>query len=166
VTQPTDQRAENGKVVQIHYSLSTGGQPLESSRGGEPLTYLHGAQNIIPGLEKAIAGRGPGETLSVDVPPAEGYGERNRPERQEVPRVAFPPNVEIQAGMRFVTESDGEAVPVWVDEVTEDTVYIDFNHPLAGHTLRFDVEVLTVRDATQEEVTHGHPHGPGGHHHH
>lgn len=161
------QRATAGKVVQVHYSLwNDKGEQIESSRDADALTYLHGASNIIPGLERAITGKAIGDTLEVSVAPVDGYGERNRPTRQPVPRSAFPKGAPLTAGMRFTTESDdGDVVPVWIDEVTEDTVFIDFNHPLAGQVLRFEVEVVGVRDATREEVAHGHPHGVGGHHH-
>ncbi|GMV40422.1 MAG: peptidyl-prolyl cis-trans isomerase [Myxococcales bacterium] len=161
------QRAAAGKVVQVHYSLwNDKGEQIESSRDSDALTYLHGAGNIIPGLERAITGKAIGDTLEVSVAPADGYGDRDRPAHQPVPRSAFPKGAPLNAGMRFTTESGGgDVVPVWIAEVTEDTVFIDFNHPLAGQVLRFEVEVVGVRDATREEVAHGHPHGAGGHHH-
>lgn len=163
----TPQLVATGKVVQIHYSLwNDAGQKIESSRDNEALTYLHGASNIVPGLERAIAGKKAGDTLEVSVAPADGYGLRDRPESQPVPRAAFPEGMPLSAGMRFTTEiADGNVVPVWVESVTDETVTIDFNHPLAGKVLRFEVEVLDVRDASQEEIAHGHPHGAGGHHH-
>lgn len=162
------QRAAAGKVVQIHYILRGEiGEELDSSAGGEPLEYLHGASNIIPGLEKAITGHAPGDHVDIAVAPADGYGERDRPSRQPVPRTAFPPAVQLRPGMRFATEDeDGGTIPVWVVEVTEEAVFLDFNHPLAGTTLHFAVDVVSIRDASAEEMEHGHPHGPGGHHHH
>lgn len=162
------QLAGAGKVVRINYTLrDDAGTVLDSSAEGEPLEYLHGASNIIPGLERAIEGRATGETLSVKVAPADGYGERDRPARQPVSPAAFPKGLPLRAGMRFATEDeDGDTVPVWIAEVTSEAVFLDFNHPLAGTTLNFEVEVLGVRDATGEEIAHGHPHGPGGHHHH
>ena len=160
--------AAAGKVVQVHYALkSDDGEQIESSFGGEPLTYLHGAENIIPGLETAISGHVAGDRVATTVAPADGYGERNRPGPEAVPRAAFPAELDIQPGMRFVTDApDGTPIPVWVADVEDETVHIDFNHPLAGETLNFDVEVVSVRDATEEELQHGHPHGPEGHHHH
>lgn len=159
--------AAAGKVVSIHYTLrNDAGDVLDSSGGGAPLEYLHGAGNIIPGLEDAIEGKGQGENVKVSVKPEDAYGERRGPGPQAVPRAAFPPGVQVAAGMQFAVEGpDGQPVPVWVVNVTETQVFIDVNHPLAGETLHFDVDVQGVRDATAEELSHGHPHGPGGHNH-
>jgi FKBP-type peptidyl-prolyl cis-trans isomerase SlyD len=157
-----------GKVVGFHYTLrNDAGEILDSSNGAEPLHYLHGGGNIVPGLENALHGKSAGESLKVTVAPGDGYGERHEAGVHRVPRDQFPPNVQIEVGMQFGTEGpDGEAVPVWVAAVDADAVTIDFNHPLAGQSLHFDVQLISVRDATDEEKAHGHPHGPGGHHHH
>lgn len=156
----------HGKVVGISYTLrSDSGQVIDASQGGEILHYLHGASNIVPGLEAALFGRAVGESLSVKVPPSEGYGDRYGGGVHEVPRHRFPPEADIVVGMQFGAEGpDREPVPVWVIDVTADTVTIDFNHPLAGQNLNFDVTIASVRDATPHEIAAGHPHGPGGGH--
>ncbi|MBX2801543.1 MAG: peptidylprolyl isomerase [Myxococcales bacterium] len=157
---------ENGKVVSIHYTLkSSSGETLDSSQGQEPLSYLHGAGNIVPGLEKALTGKDKGDAFDTVVPPAEGYGERDG-EPEEVPRAMFPDDAELSEGMMFKAETqDGQMVILWIDRIEGDSVYVDHNHPLAGHELHFAIQVVDIRDATEEEVSHGHPHGPGGHQH-
>ncbi len=157
-----------GKVIGFHYTLrNDAGEVIDSSAGADPLHYLHGAGNIVPGLESELLGKKIGEAFQVIVAAADGYGERFEEGVHEVPRGQFPPEVEIEVGMQFGTEGpDGNPVPVWVADVTEDTVTIDFNHPLAGARLHFDIELVSMRDASSEEIAHGHPHGPGGHHHH
>ena len=156
------------KVVLIHYTLTDdGGKVLDSSSGGDPLAYLHGQGNIIPGLEKALEGRQAGDKLDVKVAPAEGYGERDDQLVQQVPRRAFGGVQNVQPGMQFHAQSaQGQMRVVTVTHVQGDMVTVDGNHPLAGEVLVFDVEVAEVRDATGEELEHGHVHGPGGHHHH
>jgi FKBP-type peptidyl-prolyl cis-trans isomerase SlyD len=161
-----DDRAVPGKVVTIRYRLTgQDGKVLDES-GAEGMEYLHGESNIVPGLEKQLEGRAVGDKLEAVVSPAEGYGERiGGP--QKVPRTSFPDDVEIEVGMEFVAQGPGgDPMPLWVVGVTEDSVEIDANHPLAGMTLNFDVEVLAIRAATKDEIAHGHPHGPEGHHHH
>jgi FKBP-type peptidyl-prolyl cis-trans isomerase SlyD len=156
------------KVVGFHYTLSNAkGAVLESSNGSEPMTYLHGAENIVPGLERQMTGKTIGDTFNAQVPPEEGYGVRDERAAQAVPRSSFPSDIEIDVGAQFTAEApDGSIMPVWVTAVDNDSVHIDRNHPLAGETLHFKIEVVSIRDATKEEVAHGHPHGPGGHHHH
>jgi FKBP-type peptidyl-prolyl cis-trans isomerase SlyD len=155
------------KVVMIHYTLrNDAGEVLDSSSGGEPLAYLHGQGNIIPGLEKALEGRQTGDSLSVSVEPAEGYGVRDDRLVQQVPRRQFG-GANVQPGMQFHAQtSQGQARVVTVMRIVGDMVTVDGNHPLAGQSLHFDVEVTGVRDASSEELEHGHVHGPGGHHHH
>jgi FKBP-type peptidyl-prolyl cis-trans isomerase SlyD len=154
------------KVVKIKYVLRDGaGETLDES-GDEPLEYLHGAHNIVPGLEKQLEGKTVGDKLTAVVPPEEGYGPRHKVKPQQIPRSKFPPDAELEKGMGFTMRTDdGRRVPVWIAKIQGPTVYVDPNHPLAGETLHFDVEVVDVRDANEEEVAHGHPHGPGGHHH-
>jgi FKBP-type peptidyl-prolyl cis-trans isomerase SlyD len=156
------------KVVLIHYTLTNDrGEVLDSSSGGEPLAYLHGQGNIIPGLEKALAGKQAGDKLDVKVAPAEGYGERDDQLVQQVPRRAFSGAQDVKPGMQFHAQtSGGHARVVTVTRVAGDMVTVDGNHPLAGEHLNFAVEVTEVRDPTAEELSHGHVHGPGGHHHH
>ncbi len=154
------------KVVSIHYVLTNGAGEVLDRSDDEPLAYLHGADNIIPGLEQALTGKAAGDKLNVTIPPAEAYGERVGPGPQAISRTAFPPEMPLQPGMQFETETEeGESIPIWVTDVDDNVVYVDVDHPLAGETLHFDVTVVEVRDASREEVAHGHPHGPGGHHH-
>ena len=155
------------KVVLIHYTLTDdSGEVLDSSSGGDPLAYLHGKGNIIPGLEKALEGRAVGDKLDVKVEPAEGYGDRDERLVQSVPRRAFGDVSKVEPGMQFHAQtSEGQARVVTVTRVQGDMVMVDGNHPLAGQSLNFAVEVADVRDATAEELEHGHVHGPGGHQH-
>ncbi len=157
--------AEN-KVVTLHYTLTDDeGTIIDQSDDGSFL-YLHGASNIIPGLENALTGKTTGDELKVTVPPEEGYGERDDARRENVPREMFPADAEIKAGMQFHAEGpEGEMMTVTVAGVEGDTVIIDANHPLAGMQLNFDVKVIEVRDALAEEVEHGHVHEPNGHPH-
>lgn len=155
------------KVVLIHYTLTDdSGQVLDSSSGREPLAYLHGKGNIIPGLEKALEGKQAGDKVNVAVEPAEGYGERDERLVQDVPREAFENVEEVNPGMQFQAQNEqGQARIVTVTKVADDLITIDANHPLAGANLNFDVEVTEVREPTAEELEHGHVHGPGGHNH-
>lgn len=155
------------KVVSIHYTLTdSAGAVLDSSSGSEPLSYLHGFGNIIPGLESALEGRQAGEKLSVTVDPEQGYGARDEGLVQAVPRSAFKGVAGLAPGMQFQAQGPQGARLVVVTQVQQDVVTVDANHPLAGQTLSFEVEIAEVRDATAEELEHGHVHGPGGHHHH
>src|SRR4051812_20059246 len=153
------------KVVSIDYTLTgSDGQVIDSSEGREPLAYLHGAGNIIPGLEKALTGKAAGDAVTAKIPPAEGYGEKDPQLVQAIPRDRFPAQ-DIKVGMQFQAQGGGQARVVTVVNVDPENVTIDANHPLAGQTLNFDVKVVDVREATQEELSHGHVHGPGGHQH-
>ncbi|HMF44018.1 MAG TPA: peptidylprolyl isomerase [Polyangia bacterium] len=152
------------KAVTIHYTLrDDAGEVLDSSEGREGLTYLHGAGNIVPGLEKALDGKQVGDELKVKIAPADGYGERDEENIRKVPRRRLPEG-KIAPGMRLRLQTDHGPMIVAVTAVEGDYVTIDGNHPLAGMTLHFEVKVVEVRDATAEERTHGHVHGPGGHH--
>ncbi len=155
----------NDHVVKFNYTLTNGeGQILDKSEG-EPLAYLHGAGNIIPGLENALTGKVAGDKLTVTVPAAEGYGEYHAEMVQEVPRQMFQGVDNIQAGMQFQAQTDDGIQIVTVKAVEDENIIIDANHPLAGQDLTFDVEITEVRAATAEELDHGHVHGEGGHHH-
>lgn len=157
----------NNKVVLIHYTLTNDeGEQLDSSHGQDPLAYIHGMGNIIPGLENALAGLKAGDTLKVSIPPADGYGELDNEMIQTVPRSAFEGVDEILPGMQFQAQSPEGMQLVTVIDVDGDDIILDGNHPMAGMTLHFDVEITEIRDATPEELDHGHVHGPGGHHHH
>ena len=154
-------------VVAIHFTLKDDeGEVLDSSAGAEPLTYLHGAGNIIPGLEKALAGKTVGDKLQVTLSPDEGYGERNEKLIQKIPKNQFPDPERLEEGMQFQINGPQGPMILTVIEVTPTEVVVDGNPELAGETLHFDVEVTEVRAATEEELSHGHAHGPGGHHHH
>ncbi|MEN8259413.1 MAG: peptidylprolyl isomerase [Pseudomonadota bacterium] len=156
----------NNAAVQIHYTLTnSAGETLDSSIDSTPLAYLQGAGNIISGLEKALDGKAVGDTFVVSVPPEEAYGVHEDAKIETVPRSAFQGVAEIEPGMQFQAQSPMGPLIVTVTEVGDDEVTIDGNHPLAGETLTFDVEVVEVREATAEELAHGHVHGPGGHHH-
>ncbi|KAB7628329.1 FKBP-type peptidyl-prolyl cis-trans isomerase [Alkalilimnicola sp. S0819] len=153
-------------VVSIDYTLTDPqGTLLDSSEGREPLAYLHGARNIIPGLEKALEGKQAGDSVEVTIEPAEGYGERDDNLQQEVPKEMFEGVDQVQPGMQFQAQTPAGAQVVTVKDVQEQTVTVDANHPLAGVTLNFKVDVRDVRDASSEELEHGHPHGPEGHQH-
>lgn len=154
------------RVVHIHYTLTDdGGMVLDSSAGGDPLVYLHGVGNLVPGLEKALEGKQRGDKVSVTVPPEEGYGPRDESLVQQVPRRAFKGLRELKPGMRLHAESAHGPGLVSVVAVTGDLVTVDGNHALAGQRLNFQVEIAQVREATAEEVLHGHVHGAGGHSH-
>lgn len=154
-------------VVTIDYTLTApDGQVLDSSRGKQPLTYLHGVGGIIPGLEAALAGKTAGDKINVVIPPEQGYGQKDPQMVQAVPREMFKGAPEIKPGMQFQAQSPQGPRVVTVVAVTDKEVTVDANHPLAGMELKFDVDVKEVRAATAEEVSHGHVHGPGGHHHH
>ena len=150
----------NKLVVSMHYILTNNeGQVVDSSEGAEPLAYLHGAGTIIPGLENALVGQVEGDKVQVQVAPADAYGEI-RPEMiQVVPRAAFQAVDSIEPGMAFQAQGpDGATQQIMVREVDGDNITIDANHPLAGVELNFDVEIVGVREASQEEITHGHVH--------
>lgn len=153
-------------VVTLDYTLKDdNGTILDSSTDGK-FTYLHGAHNIIPGLENALIGKSSGDEVNVTVSPAEGYGERHDSMVQAVPRDMFDSEQEIEVGMQFHAQSpDGDMVVVTVMDMDDDNITVDGNHPLAGMNLNFGVKVIDVREATTEELDHGHVHGPGGHHH-
>ncbi len=159
------QIADNS-VVSIHYTLTNAaGETLDSSVGQEPLTYLQGSNNIVQGLESALLGKAAGDSLQVSVTPAEGYGELREDLVQEVDRSAFVGVDDIQVGMQFMAQTPWGDQPVTVVKLEGESITLDGNHPLAGQTLNFDVEVLEVRAASAEELDHGHVHGPGGHQH-
>jgi FKBP-type peptidyl-prolyl cis-trans isomerase SlyD len=153
-------------VVSIFYELTNdAGEVLDASAEGEPLTYLQGAHNIIPGLENQLAGQTSGAKLTVTVQPEDGYGAHSPDLVQEVPRDAFPEPDALEVGMRFNAQSDNGTMSVVITAVTPATVTVDANHPLAGQVLHFAVTIDEVREASAEELSHGHVHGPHGHHH-
>ncbi len=152
-------------VVLFNYVLKDdAGSVIDESSPGEPLAYLHGHGNIVPGLERELEGRNTGDKLSVKVAPGDGYGERNKDLVQKVPRRSLKGISNITVGMWLHAQTAQGARAVTVTAVTGDMVTLDGNHPLAGENLNFDIEITDVRDATEEELAHGHVHGPGGHH--
>ncbi len=154
------------KVVLINYTVvDSDGNLIDSSEGGEPLAYLHGFSNIIPGLEKALEGMKAGDAFNVDISPADAYGEYRAEMVQSVPRSAFHGIDTIEPGMVFHAQGPQGPVEVTVTAVEADTITIDGNHPLAGKALNFKGAVIEVRDASAEEIEHGHAHH-GDHHHH
>lgn len=153
------------KVVTIHYEVSDSdqGELIDSSKDGDPMTYLHGARNIVPGLEQALEGKVVGDEIDVTVAAADAYGERSEDRIQQVPMEAFQEIEKVEPGMTVTAQTDQGAINLVVTEVEDELVTVDANHPLAGKSLRFKVSVEEVRDASDEEVAHGHVHGLGGH---
>lgn len=156
----------NEKVVQIHYTLTNDAKEvLDTSDGREPLAYLQGRKNIIPGLESALEGKAKGDKLNVSIEPKEAYGEVMAELVQTVPVTQFDSPENVKVGAQFQVQMGQGMGIATIKEVNGDQVTLDMNHPLAGQTLHFAVEVVEVRDATAEELEHGHVHGPGGHQH-
>jgi FKBP-type peptidyl-prolyl cis-trans isomerase SlyD len=154
------------RVVTIHYTLKDdSGTVLDSSAGGDPLAYIQGHGNLISGLEKALEGKTGGDKMAVSISPADGYGTRNEALIQRVPRRALQGAGEIRKGMQFQARTEDGMRMFTVTGIVGDVVTLDGNHPLADKTLHFDVEIVEVREASAEELEHGHVHGPGGHHH-
>jgi FKBP-type peptidyl-prolyl cis-trans isomerase SlyD len=150
------------KVAGIHYTLrDNSGNILDTSDGRDPLYYLHGAGNLIAGMEEGLEGKAEGDKFQLKISPSKGYGEKDPTMTQKVPRSSFG-DQEVKKGMKFSTD---RGAVVTVTDVGLDSITVDANHPLAGVELNFAVEVMEVRDASNEEIQHGHVHGPGGHHH-
>lgn len=154
-------QVEANKVVSIDYTLRNDeGQILDQSAPEAPLTYLHGNQNIIPGLEKALEGKAVGDDVEASIPPADAYGEHDPSLIQPVPRAMFQGIDQIEPGMQFQAQMGPGVQIVTVTEVSDDSVTIDANHALAGQTLHFAVKISDIREATADELEHGHIHGP------
>ncbi len=159
-------RIAQNAVVAIDYTLTDDqGAILDTSDGREPLYFLQGVGQIISGLEEALEGRTAGDQFTVAIPPEKGYGVRNDSLISKVPRDRFPQDAEIEEGMQFRASSPDGPVVVTVTGVSLDFVMVDGNHPLAGQNLNFAVDIVSVREATESELEHGHVHGPGGVHH-
>lgn len=149
-------------VASIHYTLKNmKGEIIDSSIGNEPLTYLHGVGNLIPGMEEGLEGKVKGNKFELNIEPEKGYGVKHEQLIQKVPRASFP-SQGVEVGMQFQT-NNGSVVTV--THIGLDAITVDGNHPLSGEPLHFSVEVMDVRMATPDEMAHGHVHGPGGHHH-
>lgn len=159
-------KIDNKKVVAIHYTLTdNNGQTIDSSDGSDPLYYLHGFGNIIPGLEEALFGKITGDKLTVSIPPEKAYGLFNENDKLQVNKDQFEGIDEIKIGMDIQTRTEQGIKIYRVEKIFGDTVVLDGNHALAGETLNFEVEVMDIREASAEELEHGHVHEPGGHHH-
>jgi len=155
----------NGSVVSMHYTLTDDdGQVLDSSAGREPLVYMQGVGNIIPGLEKEMEGKVVGDKFTAVIPPAEGYGVRNEVLVQTVSMSNFQDPKQVQLGVQFQVQMQNAVRIATVTQIVDDKVTVDMNHPLADKTLHFDVEVVEIREATEEEKAHGHVHTPGHSH--
>ena len=150
---------EDKKAVSFHYTLTNEqGEQLDSSRQGEPMSYLHGSRNIIPGLEKEMTGKSAGDAFQVTVAPAEAYGERNEANVKRISAKHFKTSEQLQPGQFVTLQTKQGPIQAVIVKVGRFNIDIDANHPLAGQTLTFDVEVTDIRDATEEEISHGHVH--------
>lgn len=157
---------EKNAVVSIEYTLrDNDGIVLDTSEGREPLSYLHGSGNIIPGLESSLENKAAGDSLVVKVAPADAYGEFDESRITKVDRSKFEGVSDLKVGMQFTASGPNGSYMVTITNIDNDVVTVDGNHPLAGKTLNFDVTVVDVRSATPEELEHGHVHGADGHHH-
>jgi FKBP-type peptidyl-prolyl cis-trans isomerase SlyD len=153
------QSVADDTVVTLDYTLTVDGEVVDSSRSGMPIQFIQGLQQIIPGLEKQLYGMTPGETKEVVVPAVDAYGELDPENYAMVPRSEFPAEIPLQPGIQLeLTDDKGERLAARIADVTGDEVRLDFNHPLAGKELHFDVEVVELRAATAEEIEHGHVH--------
>ena len=154
------------KVVSIDYTLTDSkGAVLDKSSKGKPLHYIQGAGNLIPGLEKALEGKSSGEILKAQIPHVDAYGPRDESLMQVIEKENFGDITDLKVGMELEAESEDGVRIITIVAIDGDKVTVDGNHPLAGMDLTFDVSIVEVRDATSEEIGHGHVHGPGGHHH-
>ena len=160
-------KVEKDKVVLMHYTLKNdAGDVIDSSDGGDPLPFLQGHGNIIPGLESALEGSKVGDKLDVSIKPEDGYGERMKNAIQEIPSSALQGIDEVKVGMQLQSQDqDGNAFLVTVSKVEDDKITVDGNHPLAGQILHFSVSIESIRKAETEELSHGHVHADGNHHH-
>ncbi|MBN1964320.1 MAG: peptidylprolyl isomerase [Anaerolineae bacterium] len=159
---------QEGLVISVAYTLTlSDGEVIDEASSSDPLLYLHGAENIIPGLERALTGMTVGQRKQVVVDPEDAYGEYDEEGVQVLPRDAFGDgDVELEIGeMLTLRDEEDNLFDAEVIDLDDESVTLDFNHPLAGETLRFDVEIVGVRDATPDERAHGHPHAPGMNHH-
>ena len=153
-------------VASVHYTGTLQDESVfDSSEGNDPLTFLVGHQQMIPGFEQEMQGAKAGERRTFTLTPERAYGERDEAGIVELPRSQFPPDAELKVGMVLVAQVTEGPLPLRIMTNGEENITVDFNHELAGQELTFSVEVVELRDATEEELTHGHVHGPGGHHH-
>jgi len=158
---------ETDSVVTVHYTGTLpDGEEFDSSRGGEPMTFLVGHKQMIPGFEEELMGASSGESREFTLPPERAYGERDDDAIQQVSREQFPEDMELKPGMMMAAQTDQGPIPFTISEIDGNEITIDFNHQMAGKTLIFNVEIIEIRDATPDEIAHGHVHGPSGNHQH
>jgi len=156
------QKITDGLVVSLNYVLTVDGETLAQTDADDPMEYLHGAEEILPGLERALDGKEVGDKFSVTLQPEDAYGDYDDEDVEEIDRADIPNVEELEIGMVVeVEDEDGYAYMAQVREIGEKIVTLDFNPPLAGKTLTYDVEVVAIREATAEELEHGHSHGDG-----
>jgi FKBP-type peptidyl-prolyl cis-trans isomerase SlyD len=153
----TSENIKDGMIVSLAYTLTADGQEVERATADDPLEYLHGAENIVPGLERALAGKKVGDRFTITLEPEDAYGEYDDEDLDEIDREEFPDEIEV--GMEMLLEDDdGNLYEATVKEISDDMVVLDFNPPLAGKTVTYEVEVVAMRPADEEELAHGHPH--------
>jgi FKBP-type peptidyl-prolyl cis-trans isomerase SlyD len=153
------EKVADGKVVTLHYTLQVEGEVVDTSQGREPITFIQGQEQIVPGLEQELYGMEVGERKSVVVEPENGYGEVQSEAGIDIPREEFPDEIPMQPGIELqLRDQNGEIMNARIESIGDETVRLDFNHPLAGKDLHFDVEVVNLREATPEEIDHGHVH--------
>jgi FKBP-type peptidyl-prolyl cis-trans isomerase SlyD len=153
----TSENIKDGMIVSLAYTLTADGQEVERATADDPLEYLHGAENIVPGLERALAGKKVGDRFTITLEPEDAYGEYDDEDLDEIDREEFPDEIEV--GMEMLLEDDdGNLYEATVKEISDDMVVLDFNPPLAGKTVTYEVEVVSMRPADEEELAHGHPH--------
>ncbi|MCA9520800.1 MAG: peptidylprolyl isomerase [Myxococcales bacterium] len=157
---------QKNRVVTVSYRLTDPeGTLIDEATAADPLHYLHGHGSLLPSVEKHLEGLQKSQSASFTVSPEDGYGERDDEGLRELDRSLFPDDLPLEQGLPIILETDDGEAQAFVHDVTDSTVVVDLNHPLAGETLCFEFTVIDVRDATEAELAHGHVHGPGGHHH-
>jgi FKBP-type peptidyl-prolyl cis-trans isomerase SlyD len=159
-------KIQKNTVVTLNYTLkNSAGEVLDTSEGREPLVYLHGVGGLIPGLESELDGKEKGNAFNTVIAPENAYGKRQEELVHVVPKSGFQGDEEMQLGMQVQLETEQGPTIATISEIEGDNVTLDLNHPLADMELHFDVAVMDLRDATEDEISHGHAHGPGGHQH-
>lgn len=156
---------EQNKVIKLHYKLTENEEELETTIGGDPILYLHGHNNMLAGIESALEGKTTGDVVTITLEPKDAYGEAQDPVPRRVPRKHILTKGKLKPEMIVDVNTTEGAVPAKVLKVGLKTVDVDSQHPYCGKTLTFDIEILDVREASKEEISHGHAHGAGGHHH-
>lgn len=160
MTEAKVEKIEDGVVVSLAYTLTSGDEMVEQVKADDPLDYLHGHENIVPGLEEALTGKKIGDKIKVTLKPEDAYGEYDPEDKESIPRSEFPKNADLEKGMMVLLEDeDGFMFDATVSEITKDEIILDYNPPLAGKTVTYEVDVIALRKAEADELEHGHPHG-------